>query len=282
MNKFFPRDPSISDFKNYYYISGIPLLIAIPLVYKKRLISLLGLLLAVALSITSGYRTVFVVSFTTIIMAWIVMTYVEFKEVNNKKNALVSMSIGVIVILYIYRKMGPIIETVSDFIMGINPTLYNQLIYKSNLLIIGSSTSDDLRQAYITHIFKYWYRYLVPYGLGYTTTIDNIKSFKDEFRFGGNTLDNTYFWFVYHYGIVVAFILFTTLIYKIIKITFAKHKTNIHLIIIIIFIPFVVSNYTFSFLSIPFHSFFTAIMLGIIFKLSTSKKSATTVKISCS
>jgi len=270
MNLYFQRDPDISEFKNYYFISGIPLLIAIPWAYDKKLLTALGVVLCLIISVNSGYRTVFVITCATVLMGWILTAYLNFKS-NHKIKTLVSLTIGFFVIFIIYINIESLIEIISAYIMNKSPGLFNQLIHKSTLLIEGSSKSDDLRVAYISHIFKYWYRYLVPYGLGYSTTIDNIESFNEEFWFGGNTLDNTYFWMVYHYGIIVAFSLMTCFFIKITKIVLALQKSKIHLVVTIYFFPFMLSNYTLSFFSIPFHALFTSIILGIIFKIAPIK-----------
>lgn len=280
MNIYFPRDPDISSFKNYYYLSGIPLIIAVPWVYKKTLLTFFGLFLVVVLSVSSGYRTVSLISVATIVMAWIVISYVGLKS-NHKIKAIFLLAVGAVLISLIYINMATLFEVISSYILSINQKLFNMLIYKSNLLLAGESESDKLRLAYITHIFKYWYRYIIPYGLGYSTTIDNIRSFKDEFNFGGNTVDNTYFWMVYHYGIIMAFTLFACFVTMVTKLFALKNKSKMHLVMIIIIVPFMISNLTFSFLSIPFHAFFTAIILGILFRLASDTNTSNKTKLLC-
>ena len=266
LSVYFPRDPIVSLFKNYYYLFGISVIIAIPWMEGRFFQTLLGICIASMVSVSSGFRTGIGLVVSTIIICYMTSTWYYGLVTGRYRYFLASALFSTIFLVLVILNYDVILFQYDKFVLMLDPVLYIQLISKSEALFAGTSASDTFRFGYFSTFYNNWDSYLLPYGLGYSTLIFNIQVMKDAYSYGGNPGDNGYIWIVIHYSLIVALALFGIYLRQAFVLIRRPQKTKIELTLIVLIVPFLMSNFTSSFLAISWQTVFTGILLGIMFK----------------
>lgn len=95
-------------------------------------------------------------------------------------------------------------------VVGGNESLYIQSIGKTeDLLNFFSGTnelseSDAIRVAYFEYIYLFWYKIILPHGLGYKSFFDSIDPWFFQYSIEANTIDSLFFYLSFHYGLLLA------------------------------------------------------------------------------
>ncbi|WP_157443621.1 hypothetical protein [Curvibacter lanceolatus] len=80
----------------------------------------------------------------------------------------------------------------------------------------GLSESDAIRAGYFEYMAQFWYKILLPHGLGYKSYFDAIDPWFGQYLIEANTIDSLFFYINFHYGLVVGLPLILYFLYSLI------------------------------------------------------------------
>lgn len=145
---------------------AIPICIVYGIVNKKRINSIIIVIITIIIGLTAGLRRELVVVLISCIFGWLI-------DLGQKMNKLIKQGlIGICLIIFMY----PIYNNLSNIIKVNSPFIYYRIIDKTEKLLNGEGNEgDNHRLKLIVSLFTQYDRYLVPYGFINKQYIKNVK-----------------------------------------------------------------------------------------------------------
>ena len=133
----------------------------------------------------------------------------------NSRIGLIGIFSLIIVFIFAMRWLDNAVE--------MDESLYIQSVGKTNDLLgfldgtVEQSESDALRQGYFLFLATNFFESIFPFGLGSRAVFGNISHWFDRFLIPANTLDSVWFYFSFHFGLLLTGIISYIFIVKLVS-----------------------------------------------------------------
>jgi hypothetical protein len=271
---YFPRDADIASFKNHFCLFLIPLVVfAPPGTYFP--LRLCGWFIAFIACFISGFRSSFILYFLSMILFLASPFVCEVPRLIRYMRVKLSLLfihiplISFVVFLSIY--FSDLYQLVSEAAFSRDPRLYNQLFYKTDLLVSGSAGySDVIRQAYVERLFQDPLAFLIPSGFGASAIVGSVPQLSDLPH--SDLRDSVYICIAYQFGIVALLVLSILFIRSLVSMCFRSlsDSSGYCWLYFSLLLALFVHGLFYSFISVPINAAFVGLFLGSLSSFSVS------------
>lgn len=201
--------------KNSYPIFSVIILMYVSAIKKSPLLLVISTIIASYMALTSFYRSYWIIIGICIFL-FTLLLFIQLNIFKNKKAIyliiliifLTLISIGIINSGFLNSYLN---SSESRYIQSIGKwkDLTNTLFYNQDL-----SESDEMRVAYYEYIIDNWTNLILPHGLGYEGVFGNLDNYFIGFSIPPNTIDTSFLYLSYHFGLLLTLIFFIFLLKK--------------------------------------------------------------------